>query len=179
VDAQSARVPDVLCVFGSQLTTVLKRRQLGVEVLQAVRGGDLAVLDGHGGLDHTSDTTCCFRVADVGLDRPDDQAVIGAAVEDARSTLHFDGISNLGTSAVALEVGDVIRAQVGLGHGLANNSLLAVGAGQRNTRGLSVARGCEMTFKNGTCDTYALMADARTTLRMGSPSLRASLKRLT
>ena len=79
----------------------LGEADLGVGRAELDVGGNCAVLERHDGLDERDETGGTLGVADVGLDRGDVNALFTKDVGDGT---RLDGVTNGGTSAVALKV---------------------------------------------------------------------------
>ena len=77
--------------------------------------GDLPPVDGQHRLDDAGDAGGRLQMADVGLDRADQQRVVGIAspAVGRPGRLHLDGIADLGAGAVRLDVVDPGRRDAG------------------------------------------------------------------
>ncbi len=94
--------------------------------------GDGGVAHGHDHLDDTGHAGRHLGVADVGLDRAQEQGPLAVLAVGGQEGLGLDGVAELGTGAVAVHDVDVGRGHAGVGEGLADDALLRgpVGGGQ-------------------------------------------------
>lgn len=104
--------------------------ELWVDVLQAMGWRNLGAFEGHGCFDNARNAACSLGVSNVGLHGANqERSILAFTLEHAVQTLDLDGISNLGTGAVAFHIGNTVWVEACFGQGLSNHHFLAVGAG--------------------------------------------------
>ena len=111
---------------------------LGVDVLDAICGRDLALLEGHGDLDDAGQAGCSLGVTEVALDGADQEGSALGLLEDTGHGLNFDRVTHGCTSSMALNVVGLVEAKTSLGIGLADDGFLTISARQGNAIGLAV-----------------------------------------
>lgn len=124
--------------FSNDLNVPLIGLDFGVDVLDAIRGRDLALLKGHGDLDDAGKTGGSLGVTEVTLDGADQEGSTLGLLEHAGHSFDFDWVTDGGTSTVALNVVGLVEVKPGLSISLADNGLLAISTRQGDTVGLAV-----------------------------------------
>ncbi len=118
---------------------------LGRRFVDVERGRHEAVPDGQYRLDDARDTRCGLRVADVGLERAEQQRPVFGPVLTVRRQQRFrlDGVAQCGSGAVGLQHVHVGGAEPGAGPGVPYDLLLGepVGRGEAVGRAVLVDRG--------------------------------------
>lgn len=133
VDRGTAEGTRPLLDLGGNLDVALVEDELGVELLHTSRGRDLALLESHDGLEDGRQTGSTLRVTDVGLDGADNQRRSGLALEQVANGVDLDRVTDGGTGAVSLNVVSLVPVETGVLVRLADDSLLELTAGQRDT----------------------------------------------
>ena len=146
VDARAANL-----ALGPRHSRVLHNMHLGgvkvdmrVQLFYPACRRDLARLKRQDDLHDGRECAGSLRVAQVGLDRPDQQAVLGrirlpGRREDVAHGGHLEGVASRGSCAVALKEGCVLQWQIaGVLKRLPDGVLLTLGAGPRDAPRLAV-----------------------------------------
>jgi hypothetical protein len=77
---------------------------VGIRRIEMQGGRNGAVPERERNLDEAGDARGCFEVADIRLDRTDEAGVLARGAKRAAESAGFDGVANLGASAMGFDI---------------------------------------------------------------------------
>lgn len=111
---------------GSNLDLPFIRGNVRIGLLEPDVARNDGLFQDQDGLDQPRQPRGSFQMADVGLDRPDDDRRRPTLLEDGSDGAGLDGITQTGSGPMRLEESGLIEIQAGGQIGLADQSLLGV-----------------------------------------------------
>lgn len=124
----------------ANLDVPLLKRDGVIGLLEIEIWRDHAVLENKDSLDEASEAASTLQMADIGLDRPDKDGVVGRpdGTQNRRDSACLEGIAGSCACAVGLKVMGVGRVEASVAVSLTDQGLLRGAAGERDSRRAAV-----------------------------------------